>query len=215
MARPRADDYDNQRDVILQHAIDAFAQLGYASASMQDLALRCGLSKATLYHYFPTKEAILFAALARHTDGLVALASEVIAPLNLANQTPAPELAAQTLRLLLRAFMSRYKASKSVHLVLLNGPQFLGPDQQRIIRVQERKVVEIFGSVLSQCFPDVLNNKNRFALSMTLLSSLNFSFAWLHDDGPLSHEQYADWIADLWLKGVRHSEFVYPAATQH
>ena len=50
-------------------------ELGYASASMAQLAEGCGTSKAGLYHYFPSKEAILFESLDRYTRRLAGLAA--------------------------------------------------------------------------------------------------------------------------------------------
>jgi AcrR family transcriptional regulator len=203
VSRTRAADYEQQRSHILSKAISAFAQRGYASAGMLELARQCELSKATLYHYYPTKEAMLFDALNRYTLRLQELAQST----EESNRSAEP---GQALRALLRAFMHEYRQSSEVHLVLLNGPQFLAPAQRQIINLQERAVANAFGRALHRCFPKQVNGRNEFALSMTLLSALNFSFAWLRDSGSLSHQIYADWIADLWLKGVPNSEFLVP-----
>jgi AcrR family transcriptional regulator len=201
MARPRASDYQQQRAQILRHAVEAFAQNGYASAGMLEISKRCGLSKATLYHYYPTKEALLFDALDQHTKALMSLGAQL-------EQTHVNDEPAIALRELVRGFMRRYRDAHDLHRVLLNGPSFLAPEQQSIIVAQERAVVDTFGRVLVRCFPHSIGENNRFAVSMTLLSALNFSFAWLKNDGPLSHERYADWITDLWLKGAGHTQFV-------
>jgi AcrR family transcriptional regulator len=44
---------------ILEVACRQFATRGFDGASMRDIAEECGLSKATLYHYFPDKDSIL------------------------------------------------------------------------------------------------------------------------------------------------------------
>jgi AcrR family transcriptional regulator len=44
---------------ILRGAIDALARRGSRSLSMSDVALAANVSRATLYRYFPTKEAVL------------------------------------------------------------------------------------------------------------------------------------------------------------
>ena len=44
---------------IFQVACRLFAQRGFDGVSMRDIALECGVSKATLYHYFPDKDSIL------------------------------------------------------------------------------------------------------------------------------------------------------------
>ena len=65
MARTRAPDHETQRDQILELAAAKFAQTSYPSTSMSDLAAASGTSKARLYHYYESKEAILFDLLDR------------------------------------------------------------------------------------------------------------------------------------------------------
>ncbi|HEX4883343.1 MAG TPA: TetR/AcrR family transcriptional regulator [Casimicrobiaceae bacterium] len=48
-----------RRDEILDVAAELFAERGYDAVSLADIAHAVGLSKATLYHYFDRKEAIL------------------------------------------------------------------------------------------------------------------------------------------------------------
>lgn len=44
---------------IFETACRLFAQKGFDGVSMRDLAQECGISKATLYHYFPDKDSLL------------------------------------------------------------------------------------------------------------------------------------------------------------
>ena len=214
MSRARAIDYEQQRDAILAKAISAFAQVGYASASMADLAIACGISKAGLYHYFPSKDAILFDALNRFTSRLVKAAHQV----DESNDDRTAETTAQAagqasalsqikLRKLIAAFMAIYSGSRQDQIVLLNSVHFLSAQHRQIIVYQERQVVEAFARTLQACHPNKITAQNRTALTMTLLSAINFSFAWLREDGPLKHEQYADWVAKLWIEGVLASRF--------
>jgi AcrR family transcriptional regulator len=53
-----------RRDAIVAAASGLFQEMGYERASMNELAKRLGGSKATLYGYFPSKEA-LFVAVVR------------------------------------------------------------------------------------------------------------------------------------------------------
>ena len=52
---------DAKRDEILEVARVAFLELGYERTSMAEIATRVGGSKATLYGYFPSKEALFMA----------------------------------------------------------------------------------------------------------------------------------------------------------
>lgn len=62
---------------ILEAALDEFTERGFDAARMEDIARRAGLSKAGVYLYFPSKEALLkalteakVAPLARHARAL-------------------------------------------------------------------------------------------------------------------------------------------------
>jgi len=48
-----------RKESILQHARHLFATKGYSETSMDDIAHTCGLQKASLYHYFESKQKLL------------------------------------------------------------------------------------------------------------------------------------------------------------
>lgn len=48
---------------ILRSAAVVFAEVGYHGASLEDIAERLDLTRASLYHYFPSKDALLSACL--------------------------------------------------------------------------------------------------------------------------------------------------------
>lgn len=55
---PKIVDHDQYRKELTQAALKVFAKSGYANVSMRSLAVALGVSTGTLYHYFPTKEAL-------------------------------------------------------------------------------------------------------------------------------------------------------------
>lgn len=63
---------DARREHILDVAAEVFVSEGYGAASMASIAARLGGSKATLYKYFPSKESLFAAMLARKCDGVMA-----------------------------------------------------------------------------------------------------------------------------------------------
>jgi AcrR family transcriptional regulator len=52
--------FDRRQNEILQHATEVFCDKGYAAASMRDLSRSSGMSLAGLYHYFESKEKLLY-----------------------------------------------------------------------------------------------------------------------------------------------------------
>ncbi|MDR1393764.1 MAG: TetR/AcrR family transcriptional regulator [Bifidobacteriaceae bacterium] len=53
-----------KRQQIVEVAMEVFGESGYDASSMMEIAERCGLSRAGLWHHFPSKESILEAVLA-------------------------------------------------------------------------------------------------------------------------------------------------------
>lgn len=50
---------DKRPDEILDAALDCFTDTGYATTRVEDIAKKAGISKATVYLYFDSKEALL------------------------------------------------------------------------------------------------------------------------------------------------------------
>jgi AcrR family transcriptional regulator len=67
---------DAKRDEILEVARVAFLELGYERTSMAEIATRVGGSKATLYGYFPSKEALFLAIIERLGEQYISPALE-------------------------------------------------------------------------------------------------------------------------------------------
>src|ERR1051325_366214 len=110
MARARAPTFEGQRAAILAGAASLFARQGYHATSMNDVASECGLSKATLYHYYRDKYALLLHIADSHVARLVEL---VQAPER--NGSRDPEAA---LRLLVTQFLYEYAGAQNAHRVL-------------------------------------------------------------------------------------------------
>ena len=135
MARTKSPNHELQREEILERAATAFAAQSYPGTSMNDLAAACGTSKARLYHYYASKEAILFDLLARYTQHLIKIATHEV------SATGKP---AQRLHSLIRAFLAEYEHSQTRHIALLNDVKFLEAPQRTQILDAQRKLVALF-----------------------------------------------------------------------
>ena len=72
-------DADKTRAAILAAATDLFSEKGFIGASISDIAEIVGVSKSSIYHYFPSKEAILHSLIdsfAKEVDLLIKSASK-------------------------------------------------------------------------------------------------------------------------------------------
>ena len=64
------DKHSRRREEVLEAALRAFRERGYHATTLEDIAGLLGLQKTALYHYFPDKEAILYAC---HLESLAIL----------------------------------------------------------------------------------------------------------------------------------------------
>lgn len=76
MTPTRAEQADHTRHAVLKTARRLFAEHGYDASSLQQIADAMGVTKANVYYYFRTKEAILAALLDPLADSLEQLLDE-------------------------------------------------------------------------------------------------------------------------------------------
>ena len=55
---PKIVDREQYRKQLLAESFELFAEIGYGRITMRQLAQKLGISTGTLYHYFPSKEAM-------------------------------------------------------------------------------------------------------------------------------------------------------------
>jgi AcrR family transcriptional regulator len=193
MARTRASDFDTKQRAILTHAAGVFADMGMEKASMAQIAERSNISKALLYHYYPSKDALVFGIIQAHLTELDAALTAVD------DQDAKP---AERLQALVRTVLESYRNADSHHKVQLNGTASLTPDQQAEIRAIERRIVARFAEILHLVNPDLERTMLK-PMTMSLFGILNWVYLWFHEDGPISRRDYADAVTALFLGGVK------------
>ncbi len=201
MARGRAPGYNSQRGQILERAAELFAQHGYAGTSMNQVALACGLSKATLYHYYRDKYALLVSITESHVVLLHALVAQTIA-LGLPPEAH--------LRALIHRFVLAYADARHAHRVLTEDVKFLNAaDRERVLDT-EREVVAGLAAALNAVRPALSPARLAKPLTMLLFGMINWMFTWMKPEAGLNHEAMAPIVADLFLGGLHQVQL--PAA---
>ena len=193
MARGRSAGYDDQRDMILEHAALLFANRGYSATSMNQVAEACGFSKALLYHYYRDKYSLLVSIAENHVSRLEDLVSDV------ERQGLAP---AARLRELIRRFVEEYAGAKhALAVVFLEELDVFGQHPVRVLGTQ-RTVVAGFARVVAELRPDLQQAALAKPLTMLLFGMINWMFIWMRPDGELDYETMAPVVADLFLGGL-------------
>ena len=63
---------------LLQAALELFSQKGFAATRSEDVAARAGVSKGTLYLYYPSKEDLLKAVIRENLSNLIAQGADAV-----------------------------------------------------------------------------------------------------------------------------------------
>jgi AcrR family transcriptional regulator len=193
MGRGRHAGYDEQREMILAHAAALFARAGYPSTSMNQVAEACGLSKATLYHYYRDKYALLVSIADGHVSRLQGIVDDALAE----ESTPQGQM-----RALVRRLVEEYANAQNEHRVLTEDVKFLQPGDRERILGKEREVVAGFARVVAALRPDLKEAAMSKPLTMLLFGMVNWMFTWMKPDGPLAYDDMAPVVADLFLGGL-------------
>lgn len=191
MPRGKSDSHALQRDTILNTAADTFAEVGYASATMQMIAQRCGVSKSLLYHYYRSKDAMLFDLLDHYTRRLLAILDSVVT-LNLSPREQLEEM--------IRRFVFEYEHSRSRHTVLLRDVRFLPPAQAAIVLDAQRKMVSTYAQTIAAS--EQVDLRQAKALAMALFGMINWTFTWLRPAGEVSYATFAETVVAFMRGGL-------------
>ncbi len=110
-------DPGRRRQEILDSALDLFADGGFQGTSVREIARAVGVNEATLYHYFPSKGAILDAIL----EVLLAERSEMLAAVDDPRAALREVLYELTMRMMARLHAPREQ--KFVRMMMIEGPR--------------------------------------------------------------------------------------------
>jgi TetR/AcrR family transcriptional regulator len=203
MARPRAADYDGKRKAILDRSAKLFAKNGYDRTSMAEVAAACRVSKALLYHYYVSKEELLFDILKLHLDELIDAVRSVDSKL-----TPK-----RRLRALVGALLEAYRDADSQHKIQINELSKLPAAKREKLIALERELVRIFSDAIATVNKNVGASPRLLKpVTMSLFGMLNWHYMWFREGGPMSREEYASLATQLLVEGAASLQTLKAAA---
>lgn len=194
MARTQSVDYDERKEAIVASAAALFAQRGFNGASVADLAERCKTSKSLIYHYYQSKEDILFDVMISHIRALDDAARDAIA---------GERRASEQLRRLAHAFMALYVGAADRHKVLLNELDNVDDRRRAEIVKTQRGLIGIVQRLLSEIEPSLQRRPGEgYAAAMLFFGMINWTHTWFDPKGPVSAGAIADMAVDVTLDGL-------------
>lgn len=194
MARTQAADFGARRAAIVEKAAALYAERGFLGASIADLATACRTSKSLIYHYYPSKEDILFDVMHSHVRSLLDAAENVL---------KVPGSAADRLRTLTSEFMTLYVGAASRQRVLLNDLGHLPMARRAIIVGIQRRLVDIVEELLAEIRGDLGTRASlRWPAAMLYFGMINWTHTWMDASGPAKPDKIAILAANIFLDGL-------------
>jgi AcrR family transcriptional regulator len=197
MARTQAADYDERKEAIVATAAALFASRGFNGASVADIAQRGKISKSLIYHYYQSKEDILYDVMISHVRALEEAAREAT------TGDAAPE---RKLRELTHRFMALYVGAADRHKVLLNDLGDLPKPRRAEIVAVQRGLIEIVRRLLVEIEPALKRKAGAsLAAAMLFFGTINWTHTWFDPKGAISAGALAEMAVDLVLGGLRQA----------
>lgn len=181
---------------ILDRAAEAFNELGYRGASVQEVAQRVGLFKGSLYHHFRSKEQLLGEVLLRGVEllraGLPGAADARLSP-------------AEKIRQAIHFHLEWMTAEPHVTGVFLRELPNLPPRLRRRLLGQVKEFEGRWTALVREGIAsgDLRADLDPKVTVYAILGLINSVHRWYRPSGRLSMKQVADLCADLVLDGLR------------
>lgn len=194
MARTRANDYDKKRLGILSRSAALFAAHGYTGTSITMIAEACGVSKALMYHYYSSKDAVLFDLLSDHLEHLVTVVDD-------AAQSSSD--GKDRLVAISAALLEAYRGADAEHQVQIASLKLLPAAQQESLKEMERQLVVLVSDALVAAIPSLAKKRHLLKpLTMSLFGMLNWHYLWFREGKGITREKYARMVTGLILAGA-------------
>ena len=183
-----------RRAEICRTAAQIFRERGYDATSLSDLSRALGMTKAGLYHYFESKEALLFEIL---MFGMDRVREHVVVP---AQDIRDPE---ERLRQLVVRHAAIAMDGRGAVAYLGDEIRALPTSSRRQIDQRTRYYFDLIRNTLRELkMRGHLRDIDPTVATCSLLGMILWLPRWFRQDGRLSQTDVADQIAKLALAGV-------------
>ena len=184
MARGLARDHDEKRGLLRKGAARYFAVNGFDRASMTGVARSLGVSKALIYHYWPSKEDLLFDIFDAHF-------AELLDATN----------GADGLTGMICAILAAYEDADPEHKLQLDALKLLPPDRQAPLLAAQRALVARMSDAVATEAPHLTADQLR-AATMTVFGIVNWVYMWHRPGKGMSRVDYARFAAGFVRGGL-------------
>lgn len=171
-----------------------FAAKGYHGTSIQDLARAMGLQKGSLYHYFSSKEELLF----RLLDEYITAALEEIEKICALEVTPT-----ERLRQFMLFYSSFYAGDRDRLVLLINDIDKLGEPYRLQVIEKERRYYRALTGIFSQLqAAGIMKPMSRSVAAFAFFGMVHYTCKWFQKDGAITAGELSEMFLEIFTKGI-------------
>lgn len=192
---------EQQREVLLEAAIELFAANGYAGTSIRDIAKLTGRSVSNVYHYFEDKQALWLAILEHSIEGL---------PERLRAAVESGANSLDRFRRLVRAHLDDSVRHRREAKIFFIDEERLSPAGKRINKRVQKEIYNIYFTELQRLHGEsLLTTHNLRVAAFNVLGVINWQLRWQELIVSVSIEETQEEIVEFLLRGL-----IEPAANK-
>jgi TetR/AcrR family transcriptional regulator, cholesterol catabolism regulator len=185
--------YDERLDHFLSRAANVFADQGYHSTTMRDLAAATEMSLAGMYYYVRGKEELLYRIQERAFADVLQGAERT-----LAHRAGADPL--ERLQAFIRHHVGYFAAHMAEMKVLSHEATSLTGERHRKVNAIKRRYVDLLERLLKDVAVDE-SAVERSAAAYVLFGMMNWIYNWYDPTGEIDPDRLAGLIARIFLGG--------------
>ena len=177
-----------QLNLIIEKAAVVFSEKGYHASSLADVSRATGISKGGLYHYFATKEDILFGILSRYMDMFLEGLEEELQAI------PSP---AEKIRFFIYRHIRYYSKWVPESRLQHHEVKHLPPKYWAIMRIKHKEYYRILKEAVEGYLEEKQGDKSPERVKITtysILGMVNWTYWWYDPNGPIAPEELAEKI---------------------
>ena len=193
------------RDAVRTAAVDLFARHGFANTSVQQIVEAAGVTKGAMYHYFRSKDDLLFGIY----EHLLTLQGEHLRAILAGGHTTgglstAPLSPAETLRAACIDVIETSIEFLDEGTVFFRSANMLSPQRQLDVKHRRRVYNDQFAALVEAGQDEGLYRTDipRAILVANFFSDLHYLPQWYSPDGPEDGSLIAAQLTDLFLVGI-------------
>jgi AcrR family transcriptional regulator len=171
-----------------------FARKGYHTTSMREIARELGMDKSSLYHYFKSKEELLFKLANDAIDDCFTTLEQICS----ADIPPDDKL-----KKVLRFYILYYAGDQEGLILIANELNSLNEEYRSILIKKERRYVELIKDILNELAEQgKIKHIHSSIATFAFFGMVHYTINWYHREGSVGLDELADLFVEIFTRGI-------------